>query len=179
MLKLDLILYIGPVNESGIVPDPEIGTGSGPVPDPHTIGAAGDQGLHATGEGGQGPVPVLHVGGIETTGVVPVPDLGLPTRGGGTETETETETERGGDQGIKIEIGIGIGTVAEIDAGHLGDDHHHQVLTELRPKNQSKKINLALLTTACLHTDYHIAGNIGGIKFGDCAQNRYCLIWWL
>ena len=122
--------FIGHVNESGIVPDPEIGTGSGPVPDPHTTGAAGDQGLHATGEGGQGPVPVLHVGGIETTGVVPVPGLGLPMRGGG------TETERGGDRGI--EIGIGIGTVAEIDAGHPGDDHHHQVLTELHPKNQSK-----------------------------------------
>ena len=142
MLNLDFILYnIGHVNESGIVPDPEIDTGSGPVPDPHTTGAAGDQDLRATGEGGQGPVPVLHVGDIETTGVVPVPDLGLPTRGGG--TGTETETERGGDRGIEIEIEIGIGieTVAEIDAGHPGDDHHRQVLTELRPKNQSKIIN--------------------------------------
>ena len=137
MLNLDLILYVGHVNESGIVPDPEIGTGSGPVPGPHTTGAAGDQGLHATGEGGQGPVPVLHVGGIETIGVVPVPGLGLPTRGGG----TETETERGGDRGIEIEIEIGIGTVAEIDAGHPEGDHHHQVLTELHPKNQSKIIN--------------------------------------
>ena len=127
------------MKESGIVPDPEIGTGRGPVPDPHTIGAVGDQGLHATGEGGQGPVPVLHVGVIETIGVVPVPGLGLPTIGGG------TETERGGDRGIGIEIETGIGTVAEIDAGHPEDDHHHQVLTELHPKSQSKKFkNLAI-----------------------------------
>jgi hypothetical protein len=121
------------VKESDIVPDPEIATGKGLVPDPHTTGAAGDQGLHATDEGDRGPVPVLHVGDIETTGVVPAPGLVLPTREGG------TETENGGDQGIEIGRGRGRETVAEIDAGHQGKNHHHQVLIELQPKNPSEK----------------------------------------
>ena len=121
---------------SDIVPDPEIATGGGPVPDPHTIGAVGGQGLRTTDEGGQGPVPVLHVEDIEITDVVPVPDHGLPTRGGG--TETGTETERGGDQGI--ERGRETETVAEIDVDHQGDDQYHQVPTALHPKNPSEKI---------------------------------------
>ena len=116
--------------ESDIVQNPEIATRGGPVPDPHTTGATGDQGLHATDEGGQGPVPVLHVGDIETTGVVPVPDRGHPTREGG----IETEIERGGDQGIER----GREIVAGIDVGHPGDDQCHQVLTALHPKNPSK-----------------------------------------
>lgn len=132
--------------ESDIVQDPEIATGGGPVPDPHTTGAAGDQGLHTTDEGGQGPVPVLHVGDIETTGVVPVPDRGHPMREGG----IEIETERGGDQGIEkgIERGRGREIVAEIDVGHPRDDQCHQVLTALHQKNPSKNTNTFIYSSS-------------------------------
>ena len=79
--------------ENDIVQDLGIVTGENPVPDLHTTGATGDQDLHTTDEeGGQGPVPVLHVG-IETTDVVPVPGHVLLMRGGGIEIE---ETEREG-----------------------------------------------------------------------------------
>ena len=118
--------------ENAIVQGPEIAIGGDPVPDPHTSGAVGDQGLHTTNEGGPGLGPVLHVGDIVTTGVVHVPDHDLPTIGGG------IETERGGDRGIERGRGRGRETIAEIGVGHQGGDQFPQVLTALHPKSPSK-----------------------------------------
>ena len=67
--------------ENAIVQGPEIAIGGDLVPDPHTSGAVGDQGLHTTNEGDPGLGLVLHVGDIVTTGVVHVPDHDLPTIG--------------------------------------------------------------------------------------------------
>lgn len=133
--NIDSILFyffVGHVIENAIVQGPEIALGEGPVPDPHTTEAVGDQGLHTTDVGGLGPVPVLHVEVIETTGVVHDPDHDLPTRGGGIETERgdDRETERGRGRGREI--------AAEIGVGHQGGDQLPRVLTAHHPRSPSK-----------------------------------------
>lgn len=125
--------------ENDIVQDPEIATGKGHVPDPHSTGAIGDQGLHSTDEDVPDLVPVPHVG-IGTTGAAPVLGHGPLTRGGERETGTEGAREKEIERGIVTERGREEETVVEIVVGPLGGGRLPRVLIAPRRKSQSKSM---------------------------------------